>query len=219
MEEHSKPIVPKTDEIIASGYDESAFAENYWLTPDVKGHRRIDRSAGSLLEYVRHLIFVGMLPENPRIVDIGAGAGGIVHQFRQAGFRCEGCEFSASGREIAKAQFNIDLLPCDLRDSLPYPNCTFDFAMCVGVLTMIPESHIIIAMRLTREILQYAGLAHLHVLNPRDVINEPHITRMESWRWGNQARKAGFVDVTSACPPQWFGIGMNRGEFSGLFQA
>lgn len=217
MTEHSKPITTKTPEITAEGYDESAFAENYWLTPDASGGRRIDRGAGPLVNYAKKMVSLGALREECRVIDISAGPGMMVHQFRQAGFACEGCEFSESGRRIAKAQFGIDLLHGDLRSILPYEDRSFDFAMCVGVLTMIPLKHLPNALREIHRILAPGGIVHLHLMNPDPEPDEPHLTNLPLTEWWKIAHEAGLVDVTSIWPPQREGIGIYS-EFSGIFR-
>lgn len=214
----SKPIHEKTAEIIVGGYDESAYAESYWLEPDVRGCRRIDRSAASLISLVERLREIKALPHNPRILDIGAGPGMVVHQFREAGFECEGCEFSESGRRIAKATFGIDLLYGDLRESLPYKDGEFDFAMCVGVMTMIPERSVLNAFREIRRVVATEGIVHLHLMNPNPAFIEPHITNLPVKKWWDLARKAELIDATSLWPPQREGIGVLN-EFSGIFRA
>lgn len=213
---HSKPVAVKTPDVVENGYDESAFAENYWLIPDVCGHRRIDRCAGSLLRYVGRLIEIDVIPKRPRILDIGAGPGMIVHQFRNAGFECEGCEFSESGRRIARSEFGIELLHGDLRSKLPYEDGSFDFAMCVGVLTMIPVNCMRNALGEIRRILADDGVVHLNLLNPCNSANEPHITSLPIKEWWRLVQQAGLVDKTSIWPPQREGIGAGR-EFSGIW--
>lgn len=216
LPEHSKPVSVKTQEIVENGYDEGHFAENYWLTPDAGGGRRIDRSAGALIRYTRRLIELGVLPKEPRVLDISAGPGMIVHQFRQEGFRCEGCEFSESGRRIAMAEFGIDLLHGDLRAKLPYECGSFDFAMCVGVLTMIPEKYLQNALVEIRRVLSMCGIAHLHLMNPDPIPGEPHITSLPFTEWWGKIIEVGFSDITSMWSPQREGIGMDN-EFSGIF--
>lgn len=216
MGTNSKPIAEKTHEVIANGYDESAFAGNYWLTPDAGGERRIDRSAGALIGYTNRLIGLGALPKTPKVLDISAGPGMIVHQFRQSGFDCEGCEFSESGRRIAKAEFGIELLDADLRSRLPYEDGSFDFAMCVGVLTMIPVKHLLNALSEIRRVLSHGGIVHLHLMNPSTVSHEPHITNLPMTEWWRLANQAGLVDMTSLWPPQREGIGVYN-EFSGIW--
>jgi SAM-dependent methyltransferase len=213
---HSKPIAEKSENVIANGYDESAFAENYWLTPDVGGGRRIDRCAGALLRYVGRLIEIDALQKSPRILDISAGPGMMVHQFRNAGFECEGCEFSQSGIRIAKKEFGIDLLHGDLRSRLPYEDGTFDFAMCVGVLTMIPVNYVSNALSEIRRVLADGGIVHLHLMNPNPVSHEPHLTSLPMTEWWRLADQAGLVDKTSLWPPQREGIGVGA-EFSGIW--
>lgn len=214
----SLPVSPKTTERIESGYAESDFADNYWTTPDASGNRRIDRSATTIIRVVKRLVETNVLPANPHCLDIGAGPGNMVRDFIAAGFRCEGCEFSESGRRLAHEQFGITLKPCDLRERIPHENSQFDFAYCVGVLTMIPQQRLLVAFSEMHRILKLGGILHINLQNPNSSMSEPHLTNLTHRQWWDLLREVGLMDATSLWPPQREGIGMND-EFCGLFLA
>lgn len=197
--------------------DERAFGENYWVVPDRSGNRRIDRKADPIIELVRRLVYINVLPENPLCVDVGAGPGNMVRDFRVAGFDCEGCEFSESGRRLAMEHFGITLPYCDLRESIPFRDGQFDFMYCVGVMTMIPREHVPTAFREMHRTLRRGGILHINLVNPKLVENEPHLTNMAYTEWLGLLKGAGFEDVTSLWPPQRHGIGVNN-EFCGIFR-
>lgn len=213
---HSLPLSPKTPERIKKGYDEDHFGENYWLHPDRAGNPRVERRATPIIEYVKMLKFTKVLPDEPRILDVGAGAGNMVKDFRDAGYQCEGTEFSESGRRISKEKFEITLSKCDLRSRIEEEDQSYDFAYCVGVLSMIPRDDMHVAIREIYRVLKNGGALLTSLLNPKPVDNEPHLTSMTyyEWRWFHTV--GGFQDITSIWAPQRHGIGMNN-EFAGLF--
>lgn len=214
---HSLPLADKTEKRINEGYDESHFGENYWMTPDKAGNRRIDRKATLIVNLVKRLVQLKVIPPEPLIVDIGAGPGNMVNDFIESGFSCEGCEFSESGRRLAKEHFNLDMPFLDLRESIPFEDNLFDFAYCVGVMSMIPKKDLPTSFKEMYRILKPDGILHISLLNSKPVSNEPHLTSLTYEEWRNEIIKAGFDDVTSLWPPQREGIGMNN-EFCGLFR-
>jgi SAM-dependent methyltransferase len=205
------------------GYPEKTFNDDYWLYSDGNSPARIDKSAHQLINYFSSLFddFIG--ERSFSILDIGAGAGNMVQQFRDKGFfKTEGCEYSESGRRIAKERFNIELENCDLRKGLPYENDQFDFSYCVGVLSMIPEDKMEKAISEIMRVTKYGFL-----LNIGTTVNDAssdrrgnphHITAMNNVDYWNVINKQNGHDWTSIQPPQKakFGIGVVN-EFSGLF--
>lgn len=203
------------------GYDEDKFSEDYWLYSDGVHPARIDKSAHQLIVYFED-VFKITNQNNFLIGDIGAGAGNMVNQFIQAGYNSEGCEYSESGRRIAKERFNINLKECDLRSKLKYNKDHFDWIYCVGVLSMIPDDFMENAIRELFRITKYGVLINVGATianNKKDRKGNPHhltpINRSEMWKLIN---KVGGYDWTSILPPQKgkYGIGV-ADEFSGLF--
>ena len=215
----SKPISPKTEGIILNGYSEDDYAASYWLEPNVNGERRIDRSANHLIEHLKTLIERGDMEADTMVLDIGAGPGNMVNDFMQAGFAVEGCEYSTSGRSLAKKIFGLDIPACDLRGpiGIPYESSFFDYAYCVGVLTMIPEQNISTAISECARILVRGGILLVNLMNPVNVDNEPHITSLPHREWHRLFKQSDLEDITSILPPQQFGIGV-KNEFCGIFR-
>lgn len=218
------PIRQKTEEIIAKGYDESDFADNYWTELNVSGNRRIDRDAYSLRQYVKSLIDKEMLLPKPLICDVGCGPGNMVMDFRRNGYTCEGCEYSRSAIRLGKKHFDLNIPWADLRDSLPFGSDVFDFAYCIGVMTMIPLTSLQTSIaELTRIIKPKIGLLHILLINPGstgpNAGNEPHLTSLPHSDWNSLFEAAGLVDVTDLARPQDFGIGVNADwDFAKLYR-
>jgi len=214
---HSLPLKTKNDNVISGGYNEGDFGENYWLTPDKYGNRRIDRDATPIVKLVGSLVHFSILPAAPDILDIGAGPGNMAQCFVDAGYKCAGCEYSHSGIRLAKEHFGKTLSFCDLRESIPYSDGSFDFAYCVGVMSMIPRSRIPVAFSEMRRILRVGGVLLISLLNPLETVKDPHLTSLPYEEWRRLLGDAGLDDVTSLWPPQRHGIGMAN-EFCGIFR-
>jgi SAM-dependent methyltransferase len=208
----------KKENFDKTGYPERTFNDDYWLFSDGNSPARIDKSAHQLINYFSSLFddFIGERIFS--ILDIGAGAGNMVQQFRDNGFKAEGCEFSESGKRIAKERFNIDLENCDLRNKLPYDDDQFDFSYCVGVLSMIPKDKMEKAISEIMRVTKYGFL-----LNIGTIVNDAssdrrgnphHLTAMNNVDYWSIISKLNGYDWTSIQPPQKakFGIGV-AGEF------
>jgi len=222
MRKHTPTTIPlkeKSHAAIETGYDAEDFGEGYWLDKNRDGHRRIDRDAKTMIAYVKALQFIEAIPTEPApaILDVGAGPGRMVKDFRDAGYNAHGCEFSPSGRKLGKERFNIDLKFVDLRESVPWPDEQFDFAYCVGVLSMIPKAKIPVALFEICRVLKDGGLFFPMLLNPTPVMAEPHLTGMTYEEWRAHHLAAGFEEVSSLWAAQRHGLGMGN-EFCGLFR-
>jgi len=215
-------VEKKKENFDKTGYPERTFNSDYWLYSDGVNPARIDKSAHQLINYFTRL-FNNFIGDNDfTILDVGAGAGSMVQQFRDKGYKAEGCEFSESGRIIAKERFNIDLEFCDLRNKLPYDNDQFDWSYCVGVLSMIPKNKMENAISEIMRVTKYGFL-----LNVGTIVNDAggdrrgnphHITAMNCPDYWKIINKLGGYSWTSIQPPQkaFFGMGV-MDEFCGLF--
>lgn len=212
---NANPKTPKNDKVIATGYSEDDFSDSYWTAPTESGIARIDRGGELVVSLLSRLVEIGAVPKNPKVLDVGCGPGRIVHDLMKAGYDALGCEYSESGRRLAKERFNISAEPCDLRRArgIPLPDLHFDFACCVGVMSMIPQDKIRIAIREIERVLKYGGVALFLIVNGQDT----HITQISHPYWRSGITSAGFEDVTSLWPPQKEGIGV-LSEFCGLFK-
>lgn len=212
-------------DIEKNGYEEEVFDDNYWLYSDGVHPARINKSAKQLIRYFDDLFEMTLLKVNPKgtftIGDIGAGAGNMVYQLHSAGFKTDGCEFSESGKRLAKERFNINLEHCDLRSVLPYEDDHFDWTFCVGVLSMIPKKDMGNAIQEILRVTRYGALINVGTsigYNRVDRIGNPHhLTPISPSVMWSIINEIGF-DWTSILPPQKskYGIGV-ADEFSGLF--
>lgn len=227
-EDFHQAMIAKKEGLIDKGYAESDFRREYWLgTSEVLEGMgfvpRVRRDQGSLVKYYRDLLQL-CNREGASILDVGAGAGATVNGFREAGFTAEGCEFSSSGREVALEEFGIELKTCDLRAELPYENDEFDFSLCLGVLSMVPEKYMENALLEILRVTKYAVMVnigtHFRELMKADLTtnNRHHITNLARATYWELFSRCGAVDITSFLPPQknTYGIGVGS-EFCGLF--
>jgi hypothetical protein len=211
------------------GYPEQSFGDDYWLASDGQSPARIDKSAAQIMRYFDRL-FELTGPVDDRmgkglgICDIGAGAGNMVNEFRQAGYTAHGCEYSESGRRIAEQRFGIKLQPCDLRYRLSYIDNRFEWSYCVGVLSMIPEKDMQNALKEILRVTQYGVLINVYTemgeMDLEDRMgNRHHLTVMSPARYHKIiCTDLGYYDWTSVLPPQKRGIGIGvENEFCGLF--
>lgn len=221
----SFPERKKDDAIIENGYEPEDFGGNYWVARNIKGNRRIDRDARSLIAYVEGLVGNDVLPAQPKVCDVSCGPGNMVMDFRNHGFDAVGCEFSKAARDLGKEHFNMDIPFGDLRGQLPFLTDSFDFAYCVGVMTMIPKKDVPNACQELHRIINSGGLLHILLINPGmhgpRAGNEPHLTRMPHSEWNQHFLDAGLTDITADWRPQNFGIGVNPDpdfEFAKLYR-
>ena len=207
---------------VNDGYPQSAFNDDYWMYRGTNGEARIEKSAGSAIAYFKKMFeFIGT--NDFSILDVGAGAGNFVNQFRKAGYRSEGCEYSESGKRLAKERFKIDLSYCDLKDKLPYNTDEFDWSLCAGVLSMIPRKDMKNAMSEILRVTKYGLLVNVGTLiGPVNLQlrlgNWHHITAMSSVEYYKLiTEECGGYDWTSILPPQKakYGIGVVN-EYAGL---
>jgi len=218
-----RKILEKKDEFESKGYPQGIFEDDYWLYSDGVHPARIEKSASQVICYFNNLFDKHVGHRDFLIGDIGAGAGNYVQQFHTAGYRAEGCEFSESGRRIAKEKFNIDLENCDLRKRLPYEDDHFDWTFCAGVLSMIPMKNMKQALKELLRVTKYGCLINVGTSIANNKVdrrgNPHHLTQMTTVEmWKKIVVELNGYDLTSIQPPQKasFGIGM-YGEFCGLF--
>lgn len=222
-------MLKKKRTIVDIGYDETDFTDEYWTQGGDFGVHftpRIERTNDNIIKYFDDLIAnFNMNKNNIKILDVGAGAGNMVNHFNNFGFNAYGCEYSASGRRLAKERFDVDLEICDLRNSLPYEDNSFDFGMCIGVLSMIPKDSMQNAISEIMRVIRYAVLVSIGTFeNPnacekdKNFMNPHHLTNLPAMEYYHIFNKAGAVDITSIQPPQkkFYGIGTAT-EFCGIF--
>jgi len=215
-------LIKEKPEVIEKGYNESDFGETYWTIPQPNGTPpRMQRNADPLICYVKDIFGIFNMDKNYTVIDIGAGAGNVVRDFRAAGFITNGCEFSASGRKIAEEKFGIELDYCDLREKLPYRNNEFDWAMAIGLLTMIPKRFLDNAIQEIFRVVRFGVIINIQSFNFEDQLqshNLLHISGMTTKEWWRLLHANSIVDITSIIPQQKDRYKMaTENEFAGLF--
>lgn len=91
------------------------------------------------------------------LLDIGCGKGGLAGPLRQAGAIWHGLDPAAD-----PAQPNIDCAPAE---AMPYPDASFDFAICINALHHVPLAHMGAALDQAARVLRPAG--QLLVIEPQ----------------------------------------------------
>ncbi|HEX2477290.1 MAG TPA: glycosyltransferase [Lacipirellulaceae bacterium] len=66
----------------------------------------------------------------PRVLDLGAGSGGMSQLLHEAGYRVDACDLEPRLFQFAA----VECRPADLGERLPYNDATFDGVICVEVL-------------------------------------------------------------------------------------
>ena len=213
--EYVQKMMKEREEKMEKGYNEKDFDDEYWTSVNILGQTRLNKDTSLLMMWYQDLFSI--LNQKGTMVEIGSGAGNLVNNFRLNGFQIEGCEYSASGRKIAKSHFGIDLKPCDLRKKLPYKDNEFDWSLSVGVFSMIPIQHMENAIKECLRISKYGFYLHVNTIITRQ-INLHHLTSISTLEYWKLMNKLGALDVTTIIPPQRrkYGIGVLT-EFSGLF--
>jgi len=209
-------LLDRRVEAEAIGYDPHDFGEGYW-TGGAEGERRIDRPGNQLANYFTRLL---QMSGGGNVLDIGAGCGKQVFDLRQAGIDAYGCEFSVSGRHLAKERFGLELPFCDLRDKLPYDDDAFDWSYCVGVLSMIPLPLLVSALRECFRVTRYGCLLLVMTqVGMKEFVNPHHILALPHGGWHKAIAEAGGYNHTHILTPSGpeFGMGVRPAEFIGLF--
>lgn len=78
------------------------------------------------------------LPDLRRIVDLGAGAGAHVAEFKKHGVTCVGYEYSAIAREMGAQRLDVQLRPFNLTDPEPWDGQRYDLAISLEVGEHLP---------------------------------------------------------------------------------
>lgn len=216
-----KNLINKKESIIEDGYDETDFTEEYWTKAIHTA--RFERNPNNIIKYFKDLFTITQHPGS--IIDISAGAGNGVNGFRLAGFDAYGCEFSSSGRKVAKEKFEIVLDPCDLRTKLPYETDQFDWGCCYASLSMIPRNFMYNAISEILRIVKYGVMINVCTeiakTSASDMYypNPHHLTDMSTIDYWKIFYECGAIEWTSILSPsnKNYGIGVTNVEFCGLF--
>lgn len=123
----------KEDRLIAKRFDKDFF----------DGERRHGyggyRYDGRWVSVARRLIEHYKLPEQPRILDVGAAKGFLMHDFLQLkpGASVRGLDVSAYARENAHGDMG-KLIDLGSADSLPYEDGSFDLVVSINSIHNLP---------------------------------------------------------------------------------
>jgi predicted TPR repeat methyltransferase len=80
--------------------------------------------------------------DSASVLDVGCGTGLVGRTLREQGFegRLTGIDISQASLDLAQERGGYDALQAaDLQQRLPFEDGTFDAAVCVGVMTYLPE--------------------------------------------------------------------------------
>ena len=101
----------------------------------------------------------GETPHDAFVLEVGCGAGGILHPFREAGFRTMGCDLGSEYLEFGCDVHGLDLVFGSLADiDLPQRP---DFVIYSHVLEHISDP--VTELRLVRDVVSEAGMVYVEV--------------------------------------------------------
>lgn len=103
----------------------AAYYEEYWSESGFHPQRRINPALVKLFTHI---------PSGSKLIDVGCGNASVSGQW----FQQRGCDYlgvDVSGHAITEAQAaGLNVCKIDDASHLPYPNETFDSAVCLEVL-------------------------------------------------------------------------------------
>jgi SAM-dependent methyltransferase len=156
-----------------------------------------DRSAVEQLT-PRVALFVKHCPPTrfKRVLDEGAGAGVETALLVKEGYEVKGTTFGKDNIDIAKKEYNVDLVEMDMHD-LQFPDKSFDAIFTVQVFEHAFASWL--AITEARRVLRDGGRVFLDVPSPDypDILNGIwHTSVLSADQWTALFKKAGFKLVT-----------------------
>ncbi|MBU1911912.1 MAG: class I SAM-dependent methyltransferase [Candidatus Omnitrophica bacterium] len=80
------------------------------------------------------LDFIDDLAKKGDCLDIGCGTGELADSIVKKGFKVSCCDFSAKAVEIARKNYNLNSVLCDLDEGLPFCDSTFDLVVASHVM-------------------------------------------------------------------------------------
>lgn len=143
-------------------------------------------------------------------VDVGCGRGFVVRHLRRMGLHADGMEYGQAARDGAVID---DILFCDLTATLPVEGLAYDFAVCVGVLSHIPERLVLHSLRELRRVTRVALLTNILTLWSH--AQQHHKTfRCAGW-WIPMFERAGWKN--SGADLTRYGLNTQPEQFASLW--
>lgn len=115
-----------------------------------------DATVGRALKRELH-DFMGRLPSDGAVLDLGCGAGHDLASFRQHGRPAFGLDYAAQIATIAHATSQAPVVVADMR-AIPFANASFDGVWASASLLHLPRSDLAAALREINRILRSDGL-------------------------------------------------------------
>jgi SAM-dependent methyltransferase/glycosyltransferase involved in cell wall biosynthesis len=139
----------------------------------------------------------------PRVLDLGAGSGGMSRLMHATGYRVEACDLEPSLFQYRA----VACLRADLTDRLPYDDSSFDGVVCVEVLEHI-DGH----ERLFQEVERVLKPGGVFLFTTPNVMS---IKSRLSFLWTGFEHSFYPLEVGDQTPQQWHisGYGGNRYRF------
>lgn len=143
-------------------------------TPAGRKQRTIDFYDRNAVEYAGYVddfysteqvsAFLGMLPENPKVIDLGSGSGRDAYIMSQAGAEVIGLDLSAEMVRLAQQKYpDLEFVHADMLD-IPYPDESFDGAWCHGVLFHLEsDQDVIRTLAEANRVVKAGGVIHITV--------------------------------------------------------
>lgn len=160
---------PDGDWLVAGGGDPGEVAEHYdgWAgSYDVD----LDRWSYQAPDRVARTV-VTQRPRAGDLLDVGCGTGMVGRALRAAGCQAEltGLDISEQSLEVARRSgVYTTVRAADLQQPLPLEDDSFDVALCVGVMTYLPQTEAV-----WRELARVTRTGGLVSLTQREDLWEP----------------------------------------------
>jgi SAM-dependent methyltransferase len=202
------------------------YGEEYLKSPISMTDPKITRweDNGFFFQAGKNIAEIAQKLKATKVVDIGCGRGFTVRHLRNRGLDAHGIEYS---------KFAVEHSVCgakhgDLTESLPAADGEYDLAVCVGVLSHIPEEFTIKALKQIHRIVKPKGHLYTNILiipaKPSTVMpsvavqkadkkklwtQKHHLSIHQQLWWRNRFHKTGW-DEEKELEQLLTTMGMNR---------
>lgn len=128
-------------------------------------------------------------PDTRRVIDLGAGTGAHVAEFKRHGVDCVGFEYSARARQVGRERLDVTLEPFDLTDPEPWNGEHYDLAVSLEVAEHLPPE---LGERLV-EICTKAAPRVLFSAAPPGQDGQGHINEQPKAYWLERFARHGYT--------------------------
>jgi ubiquinone/menaquinone biosynthesis C-methylase UbiE len=151
-----------------------------------------------------------------KLLDVGCGTGYHLARYRERGFEITGVDGSEGMlREARAANPRIEFHQADV-ESLPLPDATFDYALCIEVLRYLPD--ISLCVREIARVLKPGGLALVTAAPPLQANAYWPVNRVAvAFKTGNLTPLKQFFHSSWKLKREFKAAGFSRAEIHGVY--